>query len=341
MSPTVVYVCDEAHAARLAISLESWKRFRDADAYVIDFGLSQATRQRLGQAYGAKLVKRSHPVSEGIERRIGAYREKTLAVTLVADIGHAGEDPIVLLDSDIIVFDASFFDMVEDVGDGEVAASASAWDVDFTWTYRPEAEPVLREVCGLPDFERSWTIPNSGVVSARPGTWRAVCPAWALLYDRFLAAPDWRRLIRPGASPGDQEFLRLALARAGCAWRPLHGSCNMQVSPERMCWGPETGMPFVGGHFGEPPEVVRALHYGVGRDGAIAFSEAMLANTAARASVAAMVDGLREAAVGRGWIFTHGDGAQAWSHDSSRPAPSAVQQSPRGTAGQSERAHRY
>jgi hypothetical protein len=309
MPLSTVYVCDEAHAARLAISLESWKRFRDADVYVIDVGLSHATRRRLCEAYGATLLERSRAPLVGADRRIGAYREKTLAAMLVADARGADEDPIVLLDSDIIVFDASFFEVIKGVGHREVAAAPSAWDVDFTWTYRPEAVSVLREVCGLHNFERSWKIPNSGVVSARPHTWRTVCSAWARLYDRFLDVPDWHGLIKPDTSPGDQEFLRLALACTGCTWRRLHGSCNMQVSPERMFWGPQTRLPFIGGHFDEPPEIVRALHFGVGRHGAVAFADAMLANSAARASLAAMVDGLREAAVGRGWIFPDGDDA--------------------------------
>jgi hypothetical protein len=237
MPLSVVYVCDEAHAARLAISLESWMRFRKANAFVIDFGLSEATRARLGGAYGVTVLERSHLLELETERRIGAYREKTLAAMRIAEAGVANEDRVLLLDTDIILLDCSFFSRVEDVAVGEVAAVSSAWDVDFTWTYRPEAEAVLREICGLEVFEQSWTIPNSGVVSAWARTWRAVCPAWARLYDRFLAVSDWRRLVRPGASPGDQEFLRLALDVAGCVWRPLHGSCNMQVSPERMFWG--------------------------------------------------------------------------------------------------------
>lgn len=309
MPLSVVYVCDEAHAARLAISLESWKRFRDANAYVIDFGLSQTTRRRLREAYAVTVLGRSRPAVAGAERRTGAYREKTLAAMRVAEAGCAEEDSILLLDSDIIVLDDSLFLLAEDTADREVTTAASAWDVDFTWTYRPEAEPVIREVCGLDNFERSWTIPNSGVASASSRTWRAVCPVWGRLYDRFLGVPNWRRLIKPGTSPGDQEFLRLALGPAACTWRRLHGSCNMQVSPERMYWGPQTRPPFIGGHFDEPPQMVRALHYGVKSNGALELSEGMLANGSARACFVAMADALRDAAIGRGWIFPDRDDA--------------------------------
>lgn len=297
-----VYVCDQPHFSRLIISLESLRFFGAARLFVVDYGLEWASRRKLEIVYGVTMIEPAFPMTAvQSRRRIGAFREKTLAANSVAAAWQCGNTSlIVLMDSDIIVLDSSFWEIGEGVTESDICMTPSAWDKDFTWTYTENALSLLREISGIEGFEMNWEIPNSGVACASPAAWQAVCPLWRELYDRFVALPHWPSVVRDHATPGDQEFLVVAMRLARVNWRRLHGSYNMQVSRERMAWTDDISFPLYGGHFDELPERVRAVHFGVDDCCDLHLSNSMLANGAARQAVTDFVKDLKRSAVASG-----------------------------------------
>jgi hypothetical protein len=302
-----VYVCDQEHFARLIISLESLRLFRRSQVFVVDYGLQPASRDKLEAVYGVTMVDAAFRWTRAPSgRRIGAFREKTIAAGRVAEQRWPDTSPIVLIDSDIIILDLGFWEIEECVTANRICMTHSAWDKDFTWTYTENALPSLRNISGIEDFEMNWKIPNSGVVCAASAAWQAVCPLWRELYDRFIALPDWPSVVRAHATPGDQEFLVLAMHLAGIDWHRLHGSYNMQVSRERMAWCEYFSLPLHGGHFSELPERVRAIHFGVDECCELHLSDSMLANDAARQAVTGFVEGLKRSALASGVLGVDG-----------------------------------
>lgn len=293
MGLSFVYVCDEAHFARLIIGLESLNRVGGTEVFIVNYGLDADSCRDLERVYRATVIETAFPAPVPTAHRTGAFREKTMAAARVANLRRRDDSPIVLMDSDIIVLDQSFLEIGKGIADRDICMVRSVWDTDFTWSYTSDALPLLRAVSETADFEMNWEIPNSGVVCASPATWRVIGPIWHKLYDRFLALPNWPSVMQANASPGDQEFLRLALRPAGMTWRRLHGTYNMQVSPERMAWGAEISLPLRGGHFNEAAENVRALHFGVDESGHLHLSNDMLANSMARRALIEFVGGLR------------------------------------------------
>jgi hypothetical protein len=302
-----VYVCDQPHLARLIISLESLRHFGMSQVFVVDYGLEPASRDKLEVVYGVTMVEAAFPRAPTTSgRRIGAFREKTMAANRVAARRWPDTSPIVLIDSDIIVLNLEFWGIEEGVTENRICMTPSAWDKDFTWTYTENALSLLRDISGIEDFEMNWEIPNSGVVCASPVAWQAVCPLWCELYDRFIALPGWPSVVRAHTTPGDQEFLVLAMRLAGVDWHRLHGSYNMQVSRERMAWSEDFSLPLHGCHFDELPERVRALHFGVDECCDLHLSDSMLANDAARQAVTDFVEGLKRSAVASGVLGDNG-----------------------------------
>ena len=304
--PAIVYVSDQSRLHQLALSLFSWRRFKVADIFVVDLGLSDAGRRWLSDVCGVRLLVplapfRHLPCFGNDAPRINAYREKT-------HIGAHGvwaglEDrPLIYLDADIIVTEASFIDVVGDVAENALSACPSVWDNDFNWTYTPEALASLRAVSGVADLSLSEPIPNSGVTCARAATWAQLSTVWAEIFDAFLGISAGPGLLREGTLPGDREFLALACRRSGVRWCHLHGSCNMQVDPRRVRWAEGAERHPMGGRFGEPEEPVRAVHFGCDASGHVrlptdalggAISRAWLDNEVATAWAAACAAGLR------------------------------------------------
>src|ERR1700687_4771495 len=79
--PAVGYLSDQGRVHQLALSLFSWRRFATGDVFVVDFGLTDASRRWLSQACGVRFLAPLAPplpldrFGQDI-RRINAYREK-------------------------------------------------------------------------------------------------------------------------------------------------------------------------------------------------------------------------------------------------------------------------
>jgi hypothetical protein len=181
-----------------------------------------------------------------------------------------------------------------------LVASASAWDRDFQWTYRENALPLLRKLAALPDLALTEAIPNSGVIAAYPSTWRRIATTWSDIYDSFLRSQQDRNNLRDGTLPGDQEFLALACLHSQVKWQKLHGSCNMQVDPKRMTWNSKQNSAVYGGHFGEPVEPIRAVHFGCNRNGQLDLPENALGGDEHRSWLRCCVEKAWAAAVASG-----------------------------------------
>src|ERR1700693_4503000 len=162
MALSYVYVCDESHIARLVISLESLRRLGGGDIFVVDYGLDPTSRRKLESVYSVTAIDPVNLHCTKYPRRLGAYREKTVAAGRAAMLNRRASGPIVLMDTDIIVLDSSFLDVGKELTDGDIAMARSAWDKDFNWTYTPDALQIIRTVSGVKDFAMDWEIPNSG-----------------------------------------------------------------------------------------------------------------------------------------------------------------------------------
>jgi hypothetical protein len=308
VAPAIVYVSDQSRLHQLALSLFSWRRFSGGDVFVVDLGLTEAGRRWLAESCRVHLLSRLAPAMSlrhfGKDaRRIDAYREKT-RIGMHASWANFAERPLIYLDADIVVTEASFLDMVGNTPTNALSACPSVWDVDFNWTYKPEALMSLRMASGVADLALSDPMPNSGVTCARASTWAHLSRTWAAIYDAFLEITVESNVLRQGTLPGDQEFLALACRRCGVHWAHLHGSCNMQVDPRRMCWAQSADGHPMGGRFGEPKNLVRAVHFGCDTSGqlrlppdalGIAASRTWLENEVAEVWAAACAAGLQSA----------------------------------------------
>jgi hypothetical protein len=232
-------------------------------------------------------------------RRINAYREKA-RIGLHETWNSVDSRPLIFLDADIIITDASFFDLLSSGDETTILASPSAWDRDLTWTYKAEALPVLRQASGLVDLTMQELIPNSGVLAAWAATWRQLSMIWAELYDSFLTQSAGMNVLHESRLPGDQEFLALACKMAKIHWQKLHGSFNMQVDPARMRWlWTNDGQP-MGGHLTEKLQKVRAVHFGCNREGKLDLPFCALGSEPSRAWLRKCVDTAWSAAVAAG-----------------------------------------
>jgi hypothetical protein len=250
----VVYIADQQYASDLQFSVASWRRFVTFPITVIDLGLSAESRRQIDDRFGGISWLPFDGSAEWPNKRDYAYLLKSRLGDLVRG------EPVLFLDADIVVLAPSFFDAMGAVDEGEMLVSHSAWDRDFTWTYQADALPALREISGIEELDLSFEIPNSGVWAMRSRTAAAISSLWNTMLSRALASATVLRNLNPGTRVGDQEFLVLAARQAEVKWRRLHGSHNMQVHESRMPWI-ENGRSVLGGHHGEPPEPVRAVHY--------------------------------------------------------------------------------
>jgi hypothetical protein len=287
VAPAIVYVSDQSRLHQLALSLFSWRRFTVVDVFVVDLGLTEAGRRWLADSCGVRLLPPLAPAVSlhrfGMDaQRIGAYREKTRIGNHAAFVDFA-DRPLIYLDADIIVTEASFLDIVSGVPEDTLLACPSVWDTDFNWTYKPEALTSLRTASGVADLSLSDPIPNSGVTCAHAKTWARLSAAWSEIYDAFLKIPAGSNLLRNGTLPGDQEFLALACQRCRVHWAHLHGSCNMQVDPRRMRWAEGADSRPMGGRAGEPLDLVRAVHFGCDLTGRLQLPSQALGAAASRA----------------------------------------------------------
>lgn len=280
-SAVVAYVCDQGRLHQLLVSIASWRRFGAWPICIVDLGLTERGREAVDALVGDSVTFCAratsfvpHDAAEG--PRLTAYVEKTLVGA------KADADVVVFLDSDIVVVGPDTIDHLASAGAGELLASPSAWDRDFTWTYRDGALVHLRRLTEDPDLRMASPICNSGVWSMRRDDAAVVSKQWAAAYVGALRTPDLWAQVRPGALIGDQEFLVPAGRSVGVAWRRLHGSFNMQVHENRMPWHlGRAGHP-LGGHACEEPEPVRAIHYGCAVDGTVVLDADMIGSSDVR-----------------------------------------------------------
>jgi hypothetical protein len=284
-APVVAYVSDQSRLSQLLLSITSWRRFVALPVFVIDIGLSthgRAAVQTVCDGYVTFLKSEEMSAIPGYAdtRRAFAFYQKTLVGLLAAG------DPLIFLDADILVTHESFIPMLGDVRPGELLASPSAWDVDFTWTYSAESLPFLRASTGDATLKLDHPICNSGVWAMRSASARTVAAAWSRMFRTALDSGALRSTLRRGTQIGDQEFLLPACLRTDTWWTRLHGSFNMQIHERRMRWlVGKDGHP-VGGHLAEDPQPVRSIHFGCAPDGSVDLEEAMIACPAIRGWVA-------------------------------------------------------
>lgn len=282
--PTIIYVCDTGRLHHLLMSVCSWRRYASFPMIVVDIGLTERARASIRSVL-AESVTFHAPLNTGTappsaeQQRIFAYLQKTALGKIRAG------DPIIFLDSDILVVDGDFFPRLLAVKPGELLASPSAWDADFLWTYTDRALPALQRVSNFPSLQMASPVCNSGVWAMRSNDAADVAAQWLRAYRAAIASPDLVAATRPGRLIGDQEFLIPACHAAGVTWTPLHGSFNMQVHESKMRWELSAGAHPFGGHKSEHSERVRAIHFGCERDGRVSIDEDMLPTDEVRAWV--------------------------------------------------------
>lgn len=279
---TVMYVCDLGRLHHLLTSIASWQRFATYPIAVVDIGLTERGRRAIAAVAVADVrflpPCDSPPVPGCVvdRRRAHAYAQKTL-------IGMIGAgDPIIFLDSDILVVHPDFLPRLVTVPERSLLAAPSVWDADFTWTYTATSLRWLRSVTGQPSLTLATPICNSGVWAMRRRDAGAVAPHWHAAFRAALDAPGLHETLKPGTQIGDQEFLVPACNAAGVTWRRLHGSFNMQVHERLMPWKEGPGGHPLGGGLGEPLEPVLAIHYGCEPDGSVHLTSDMIASQATR-----------------------------------------------------------
>jgi hypothetical protein len=283
-SPTVAYVADQLRVHQLLVSIASWVRFASHPVAVVDIGLTSEGRTRIERLTDGRMIFLAPveiPPQKPSSQRTVAFEQKTLLG------GRVPGDPIVFLDTDILVAHPSFLTNLAQVPPNTLRASRSAWDADFTWTYTAES---LRELCratNQPDLHLTDPIVNSGVWAMRAATAARVVAGWNRGFRAAVDSPDLSHTLRPRTGIGDQEFLLPACRACGVAWDPLHGSFNMQVHERRMPWLPDRSGRPRGGHIGEPAEPIRAVHYGCEPDGTVRLEPEMIASETLRRWIAA------------------------------------------------------
>jgi hypothetical protein len=281
-SPGVAYVCDYGRLHHLLVGIASWRRFSALQVYVVDIGLTDAGRRAVTAVADGDVrffqPANTAPVPDYLptKQRAYAYLQKTLVGS------HPVGDPVIFLDSDILVVHASFLNDIARVRAGELLATLSAWDSDFTWTYSPDSLPWLRAATGDSKLTLAYPVCNSGVWAARRADAELLATHWHARFRAALDAPGLRATLRPGTDIGDQEFLVPACGEIGVIWRRLHGSFNMQIHERRMPWAEGAAGHPLGGHVNEPLEAVRAIHYGCELDGSVNVEEGMIATLAIR-----------------------------------------------------------
>lgn len=281
--PTIAYVADQSRVHQLLVSIASWMRFAHFQVAVVDIGLSSAGRTRIerlteGQVtYLAPVAARSR---RGSCQRTIAFEQKSLLGL------QALGDPIVFLDADMLVVHPSFLANLVQLPRDTLRASRSAWDADFNWTYSAESLSELRRVTGQDALQLTDPIVNSGVFAMRAATAARVAPEWHRGFRGAIDSLELSRTLQAGTNIGDQEFLLPACRTCGVAWEPLHGSFNMQVHERRMRWIPEASGHPQAAHLGEPPEPVKAIHYGCEPDGSVRLDAAMIASESLRGWIA-------------------------------------------------------
>jgi hypothetical protein len=279
----VVYVADRSRLHHLLISIASWRRFEPCSASVIDIGLYGEGRSCvevvadgdvifLEPGYTAPFCKRISAV-----RRQYAFEQKTMVGSIVRG------DPIVFLDSDVLVVNPTFLRELSEVNNNQLLAVPSAWDSDFSWTYTAASLPLLRSVTQQEDIRLEDPICNSGVWAMRSKSAAEVAPVWHSMLHKALDSRELLKTIRRGTDIGDQEFLVPACKSRNIGWAHLHGSFNMQVHENRMRWSIEQSGNVLGGHLFEPLKPVRAIHYGCNPDGTVHFCADMIASADIRA----------------------------------------------------------
>lgn len=277
-NPVIIYVCDESRAHHLSISIASLRRFTALPICVVDIGLSASTRVCVQLVAEERVTfcppMASPPILDHVvgKQRANAFVQKTLIGSIA--IG----DPLIYLDSDILVVHPGFLDKLIEVQEGELLATPSAWDADFTWTYSTDSLSWLRQATGKADLSLEYPICNSGVWAMRRSAASAMSPCWHTSFRMALDSPQLWATLRPGTGIGDQEFLIPACRANGIVWTQLHGSFNMQVHENRMPWlDIDSGHP-LGGHSYEYPQPVMAIHYGCGIDGTVTLDEHLIAS---------------------------------------------------------------
>jgi hypothetical protein len=279
----IAYVADRTRLHHLLISIASWRRFEPCLASVIDIGLCDDGRRCVEAVADGDVTFQepcdSAPFHKHISavRRPYAFEQKTMVGSIVQG------DPIVFLDSDVLVVNPSFLQKLSEVRDKQLIAVPSAWDSDYLWTYTAASLSSLRSVTKQENFHLQDPICNSGVWAMRSKSAAAVAPVWHSMLHKALDSRELQETVRRGTQIGDQEFLVPAARCCNTGWTHLHGSFNMQVHENRMRWSIEESGNVLGGHLLEPLEPVRAIHYGCDADGTVALEADMIASPDIRA----------------------------------------------------------
>ena len=263
----VSYVADRSRLHQLLMSIASWQRFETLPVAVIDIGLTASCRDAVRRICDDQVdflaAAVTGPMTSEMPdlQKVRAFEQKALLGSCVQG------DPIVFLDTDILVVHRDFMANLSRVEQGTLAAAPSAWDRDFTWTYTASSLQHLKRLLNLECFSLNYPICNSGVWAMRKDSASAVSPIWHKMFRSAIDDPYVCASIKPGTGIGDQEFLLPACSRAGVLWNPLPGTFNMQVHHALMPWRIGNDGHPRGGHKSEPSGLILAVHYGCDADG--------------------------------------------------------------------------
>jgi|GEM_PF-5425314 len=280
---TIAYVADESRLHHLILSIASWRRFELCKVCVIDIGLGTRGRSAVeavaGRDVGFLSPVATTPLPEHImeRRRTYAFEQKAILGCIIQG------DPIIFLDSDILVVHPRFIRDLAQVTDNQLFAVPSAWDSDYSWTYTRASCRFLRHATSPVDFRLDNPICNSGVWAMRSKLASAVAQVWHAMFRKALDSQELLATLRPGTQIGDQEFLLPACICYGASWIRLHGSFNMQVHENRMPWSIHEPDGVHGGHRHEHPQPVRAIHYGCSPNGTVPLADEMISSVEIRA----------------------------------------------------------
>ena len=279
----IAYVADRSRLHHLLMSIASWRRFEPCMVSVIDIGLGDDGRSCVNAVADGDITFHEPGPSAPLHNPISpvprayAFEQKTMVGCIVQG------DPIVFLDSDVLVVSSSFLRRLSEVSDNQLIAVPSAWDSDYLWTYTPASSSLLRSVMDQNNFHLEDPICNSGVWAMRSESAAEVAPVWHSMLRKALESRELQETIRHGTEIGDQEFLVPAASCCNAGWSRLHGSFNMQVHENRMGWSIGDSGNVMGGHLLEALEPVRAIHYGCNPDGTVALEADMIASADIRA----------------------------------------------------------
>lgn len=276
VTPSVVYVCDHGRVHQLLMSITSWARFATVDVCVVDIGLTEADLLAITAVTpGTVRFLRpagTFPVPNHVinKHRTFAYAQKTLVGSVYTG------DPVIFLDSDIVVVHCDFLQRLFNVRQGELLAAPSFWDSDFNWTYSPESLPWLRLAIGNDSLSLTYPVCNSGVWAMRQGDASDVSLLWHAMFRNAIESAGLGSTLNQGTDIGDQEFLLPSCEAAGVKWIPLPAVFNMQVHHNRTPWSSGAGGHPFGSGCGKQPELVQAIHFGCNPDGAVLLEDGML-----------------------------------------------------------------